>query len=315
MNAPEFVHHFSPEGHLAAGTQSKGSASPAHRNDELPEFDTVKRHRQLLLSAIVILAVGFLGVFYFGATSVPPSLEKSPDRTLAALPYIELQLPHAPGLSSASRAFSPDANIQRSVGAADAVAGVLLPEESLHQVGRELSLEWELALLLSADPDMLDKSGTSASFRAPARAAPSAPATAGPVATLQLSAPGVPMPALATAKALPADAPAQGGAQSQPAMAAPGSGSAGGRRNQQFANGAEGSVQVSRVPVGEVVVQEVHPGIIQRTYGPSPEQLAQELKTCSAQGFIAGEQCRMRVCDGLWDKVPACRRSEPLILP
>lgn len=80
--------------------------------------------------------------------------------------------------------------------------------------------------------------------------------------------------------------------------------------------------QAARVPAPEIFarlegmkVAEVHVenGIGVRVFRPSAAlaeidraRLSDELGACREQGFIAGESCRARVCNGIWGKVPEC---------
>lgn len=60
-------------------------------------------------------------------------------------------------------------------------------------------------------------------------------------------------------------------------------------------------------------------GITMRVYRSEPMQtrelrayLAEELKACRSQGFIAGEACRYQVCNPYWGKLPECPYQDPV---
>lgn len=92
------------------------------------------------------------------------------------------------------------------------------------------------------------------------------------------------------------------------------------RAAQEPAVAAASSQSISASLEGmKVAENRVENGITMRIFRsssapPASERirLADELAACRAQGFIAGESCRYRVCNGFWGKVPECPFQDPI---
>ncbi len=196
MNAPELTHNFSPDSRSLAHAERQpvAVAMPGETDDAEPEM--VKRRPGLLLLVAAVLIAGLLCIVYFGAGR-PPAV------TPAAAPVVSevnqqaplLDLPQAPGMSSASRAFSPPSLLQPAPAMSTGPVGEeVFPAESLYKVGRSLSLEWELSLVLLTNPDALTKSTAPSSFRSPVSQlalTPAAPAAEKPAANPRVATLGV----------------------------------------------------------------------------------------------------------------------------
>src|SRR5690606_35105982 len=111
----------------------------------------------------------------------------------------ELALPQAPGLSSASRAFSPSSVLGPWPDSDAVVNAGIEPSEQLSEIGTLLAPEWSLALTIQANPDAYVETETAQS-NAVSR-------TASPQVDGKIS----PADALAHAPAVPADSPTTGG--------------------------------------------------------------------------------------------------------
>lgn len=277
MNAPEPIEKFDREADsvLQGDMGYSHSSGAAHVSSEA---DVDAAHRRTVLVAIVaaVLVVALVVTLYLGSGPSSSDLDVNADEPAGFAP--EIALPQAPGLSSASRAFSPSSVLLPWVDATH--GGSALPDESLSDIGSRLAPEWKLAFDLKANPEAF--SGA----RSPAQGAQGAPGTGAKAASGRLDPASE---ALAHAPALPADAPSSPEAPSVAVTAAP--------------------------DVGLVYTEVVHPGITRRTYVSPATLLAQQIAECDKQGFLAGQACRARVCSGQWGKVPACPREEPAILP
>lgn len=279
MNAPEFTDKLDQEAGPAV-PDAMGFAPGADAGGRVDsDADTAHRRTGLLALVAAILVVALAGALYFGAGPSRSDLQKTPDVATGFSP--ELALPQAPGLSSASRAFSPSSALGPRPDSAATLSTVRMPVEPLAEIGPRLAPEWSLALAIQANPELY------ADMPAPVRNTP-APRTAVPRAQL----PDPQGDALARVPALPADAPV-----STDALAS----------------------SVARAPDAGVVSTEiVHPGITRRTYTSLATILSQKVAECRQKGFLAAESCRVQVCSEHWGKVPACPREprdEPVILP
>lgn len=283
MNAPEFADKLDQEAEPAV-VDAMGYRRSAPDGGDRAEHEADKAHRRTALVAFVaaVSVVALAGILYFSSGPSRSDLDASSDETAGFSP--ELALPQAPGLSSASRAFSPS-SVLGALPAPDAgvnTATTIPAIEPLSEIGSRLAPEWKLALAIQANPDAYADTvqGRDATVsRAASQQANSQPAQV-----------QMPSESLAHVPALPADA--------QPAAADPG----------------PVSVGASSAP-GLVSTEIVHPGITRRTYTSQATLLAQQVAECKQKGFLAGEACRLKVCEGNWGKVPACPRDEPAILP
>lgn len=279
MNAPELADKLDQKAEPAV--QDAMGFSPSAEEDGRVEHEADKVHRRTGLVAIIaaLLVLVLVAVLYFESRPPSPDVQSSPDAQKGFAP--ELALPQAPGLSSASRAFSPSSALSPRAGAAvtpDAAAG---PVEPISEIGPRLAPEWALALAIQADPNAYAETPPPASASIRQRSPAPSPEPTNPQAD-----------ALARMPALPADAPPSTG---------------------------ELASSVARSPDEGVVSTEiVHPGITRRTYTSLATILGQKVAECRQKGFLAAESCRQQVCSGHWGKVPACRRDaheEPAILP
>jgi hypothetical protein len=279
MNAPELADKLDREAEPAV-PDARGIPTGAEM-DGRAERDADTAHRRTGLVALVaaILVVALAGALYFGAGPSSSDLDKSADVEIGFAP--ELALPQAPGLSSASRAFSPSSALGPRADAMAALDKTTTPAEPLSEIGPRLAPEWSLALAIQADPEAFADAPPSTRGTAAQRTPAPRAETPNPQAD-----------ALARVPALPADAPMSTG---------------------------ELASSVARTPEAGVVSTEiVHPGITRRTYTSLATILAQKVAECRQKGFLAAESCRVQVCSEHWGKVPACPQQpgdEPVILP
>lgn len=279
MNAPEFADKLDREAGptvpdvigFAPGADAGGRA----------ESDADAAHRRTGLVALVtaIMVVALAGALYFGSGPSRSDLQKIPDVDKGFAP--ELALPQAPGLSSASRAFSPSSALGAKADAVATLDTMTAPVEPLAEIGPHLAPEWSLAL----------------ATRASAEAYADPPSPMRNTVAPRIAAPRTELPdpqgdALARMPALPAEAPMS---------------------TDELAS------SVARTPDAVGVSTEiVHPGITRRTYASLATILSQKVAECRQKGFLAAESCRAQVCSEHWGKVPACsrdQRDEPAILP
>lgn len=279
MNAPELADKLDQE--AGPAVPDAMGFPPCAEVDGRAERDADKAHRRTGLVALVaaILVVALAGALYFGARPSSSDLDKSAAVEAGFAP--ELALPQAPGLSSASRAFSPSSALGPRADAVPTLDTMTTPVEPLSEIGPRLAPEWSLALALQANPQAFED------IPASARSTPAQRSTAPRTET-----PNPQGDALARMPALPADAPI---------------------------STSELASSVARTPDAGVVSTEiVHPGITRRTYTSLATILAQKVAECNQKGFLAAESCRAQVCSEHWGKVPACPRQprdEPVILP
>jgi len=287
MNAPQAAHDLSPDFRRAHNSESnKPTRRPARPQPSGFEPDVGRKHPAVSLAVVVVL-LALLGILYFWSKPLPPDGTTSPSSAGTPSKAMQLALPQAPGLSSASRAFSSSSTLvplTPPAAAADGATRVdaLAPEETLLKVGKLLSPEWGLAVALLNEPE-------GAPAASPASEAAS---TLSAAATVSTETP-------VAAK----DAPAAGTVP-------------------QVADSALSRVPVPQVAAGETPQfsrEVVHPGITRRIYeapAERPEQsLAALVAECGKQGAIAGETCRQSVCRVHWGKDPACPIQDTYVLP
>lgn len=279
MNAPELADKLDRQAESAV-PDAMGFAPRAEEDRVEREAEPSHRHVGLVALVAAILVLALAAILFFGAGPSTSDLQRSPAVDTGFSP--ELALPQAPGLSSASRAFSPSSALGPRADSAGAAEGPGTSVEPMSEIGPRLAPEWALALAIQANPDMYADTPSGRRERTASRAPASQAEPMSPQAD-----------ALARVPALPAEAPPP--------------------TTDDLANSVARNTEL-----GVVSTEIVHPGITRRTYPSLATILEQKVAECRQKGILAAESCRRQVCSNHWGRVPACPRApadETLILP